>query len=113
MTAIAVHLTELAPGCGSLSLNDRRRWKTFYAKPIANVLRATLRRIERAPDEVTVGLYGDEPALLVTVPGEAGAWPVARFWDGAALNDLAEALAGLKATGWRPDPITPSKHKAA
>ncbi len=104
MTAIAVHLTELAPGCASLTLGDRRRWKTFYAKPIDVVVRATLRRVERAPNEVTANLYGDDPALLVSVPGEDRPYPVAVIWDGAPLADIQAVLANLSAAGWRPEP---------
>lgn len=101
-----LHLTPLAPGCIDLPISAPARNRLFGGRPLEPVVKAVLSRIERDPSEVTVDLYGSDPALCapVRLPGEdrPRVLPLALIWDGAELDDIAHVIADLAARGWRP-----------
>lgn len=109
---ISVHLTPFAPGCAALPIDDRRRWKTFYGRTVEQALRAVLTRLGLPASACAVAQEGpQEVALLVPAAVERVAdvaMPHALFWDGATLDQLAGALAGLTAQGWKPAAALPA-----
>lgn len=104
---ITVVLTAHVDGCLGLPVRDPGRLRHFHAAPPAAVVRAVLTRLGRAPDDVDVAQWGDDPALFGAVDGCDGPRPLACFWAGADAEDLTRAIDGLRAVRWRPAP-TPS-----
>ncbi len=111
---VHVHLTPFAPGCEKLGMASPRRNATFYGKTLSQVLRATLKRLQLTPADVTVeaevngdvNLLAAVPPELVRLQSSEPGVPVpfAIVWAGADAPALAEALATLRAVGWTPFP---------
>jgi len=108
---ISVHLTPFAPGCAGAPIHDARRWRTFYGKTPDEVLRATLKRIRRAPGAVRAKAENGDVLLLADVAPEVlrqltdaptEAVPFAVFWDGLTLDQVRAGLGDLAARGWVP-----------
>ena len=108
---IRVHLTPFAPGMEKVGTADPRRWKTFWNRDLAPVVRALLKRLQIVPADLTVSsqVNGDvdleiapPPALAKYLSGKPERVPVAVFWEGATQAQLLEILQGLNAAGWTP-----------
>lgn len=110
---ISLHLTPFAPGCQTLAIDNPRRWRTFYGRPVMQVVKAVLARLNLTPTAVRAGpgagpgdvdLLALPPAHLdgaLSTP-QGALVPYATFWDGLTLADLESAIAELTAQGWKP-----------
>lgn len=108
LRVITVALTDHAPDIAFLPLNHPDRLRHVWNKSLGAVVRASLRRIGRAPADMTAAHWGDDPALFGNVAGEPAPRPLAVFWAGATVDQLAACLADLVAAGWTPPPPTPT-----
>lgn len=100
-------LTDHVDGVFGLPLRDRARCRDIFALPLNVAIRATLTRIGVAPADVVVDLWGDDPALFGPVSGHAAPQPLACFWSGAELDQIAAEIDQLRAAEWRPAPPLP------
>jgi hypothetical protein len=103
---ICVHLTEYAHGCGTYSVNDARRWRTFLDRSPEAAMRAVLHRLRRTPHQVRVRT--EDPPLTeaeLAEVAELGFVPVATIWEGLSAADASEILANLAAANWRPSSV--------
>lgn len=102
MTVITVALTDHVPGIAFLPLRHPDRLRHVWNRSLGAVVRASLRRIGRAPADMTAALWGDDPALFGEVAGEPAPCPLVVFWAGATADQLAACLTDLIAAGWTP-----------
>lgn len=95
---VTVRLTDWAPGCLGLTADDDAVCKTLWSRTPLDVVRAVLRKLDLAADEVEAGQYGGDPALIgpadpAEFPEQSAPVPLALFWEGLTASELEEALA--------------------
>lgn len=110
---ISTRLSPWAPGCIDLPWKDRRLRRDYWSIPLAKVVASLLRRLGRAPGEITV--LEPLPALIdlhAPLPGDlapylSGSGLLASLWGGPSLTQVQGVLDQLAAAGWNPGAWTP------
>lgn len=115
--SVGVHLTPFAPHCEGLSVDNPRRWAVLRGVSPERALRATLKRINRAPAAVRLAAFDTGVDVLArptvatlhkVADAEQDLAPFAHFTDGLTLSEAQAALDALKTAGWEPPASIPS-----
>lgn len=108
---IGVHLTPFAPGMEREGIDSPRRWREFWNQDPTRVIRALLRKIERAPGEISVTPVENGDVELRVTPPEylvpyqcTGSDPViiAIIWEGMTAPQVRRILDELMRSRWTP-----------
>lgn len=109
---ITCHLSPYAPGCAGMPINDRRRWKEYWNRPVVAVMQSVLKRLNLRPGEVTtesqpngdIAILGPaKPQTLVELDlVEEPPAPLAFLFDGVTKADIDVAIGELRRARWAP-----------
>lgn len=112
---VCVHLTNFAPGCDGMAIDNRKRWATLWGVSPLRAVKATLKRVNRSPQAVRFepgAAPGDVNLMARPTVAQLdrsdvenqGLVPFATIWTGLTPAEATEALAALVADGWEPSP---------
>ncbi len=107
-TCVHVRLSPWAPDCIDLDWNDARLRRDYLSTPLVKVVASLLRRLGRAPDEITLDERTEgDIEVLGPVPPEHdpygyGTGILALLWGGPSLAQVRAELQRFTAGGWKP-----------
>lgn len=118
---VHIRLSPWAPGCIDLPWSDPRLRRDYWSTPLVKVVASLLRRLGRAPGEITlveategdIEFRGDIPPDLAA--DHVGPGILVILWGGPSLGQVQAALNRLEDAGWRPSavPFSPSASQSA
>lgn len=117
---VHIRLSPWAPDCIDLPWADPRLSRAYWSTPLVKVVASLLRRLGRAPDEITLEERGDfDIAFIGPAPPEHDphgdrAGILALLWGGpdeapVNIDQVRAELDRLAASGWKPAAWSPPR----